>query len=138
MLRSGLLKSVCVAIALSGFSALPAGAIEIVQGESPAAGLSDGLISKVVVYHRGATAVGPRGGVYHRGGTWAGHPYGGYGYRGGYGYHGYGYHGGYGYYGGYGYHPYAYGAAAVGAAAVGAAVAAPHCWINSYGYRVCN
>ena len=30
------------------------------------------------------------------------------------------------------------GAAAVGAAAVGAAVASPHCWINSYGYRVCN
>jgi hypothetical protein len=45
---------------------------------------------------------------------------------------------------GYGYHPYGYGgaaavgAAAVGAAAVGAAVATPHCWINSYGARVCN
>ena len=49
-----------------------------------------------------------------------------------------GYRGGYGY-GGYGYHPYGWGgAAAVGAAAVGAAVASPHCWINSYGYRVCN
>jgi hypothetical protein len=34
--------------------------------------------------------------------------------------------------------PCAYGAAAVGAAAYRAAVAAPHCWINSYGYRVCN
>ena len=138
MVRSGLTKGACVAIALANVSALPASAIEIIPGSSPAEGLNDGLISKVVVYHRGATAVGPRGGVYHRGGTWAGHPYGGYGYRGGYGYHGYGYHGGYGYYGGYGYHPYAYGAAAVGAAAVGAAVAAPHCWINSYGYRVCN
>jgi hypothetical protein len=65
------------------------------------------------------------------------------GYRGGYAYRGgYGYHGGYRY--GYGYHPYGYGgaaavgAAALGAAAVGAAVAAPHCWINSYGTRVCN
>jgi hypothetical protein len=77
--------------------------------------------------HR-AGCVGPRGAVgVHRG----------YGYRpGGYGY-------GYGH-GGYGYHPYGYGgaaavgAAALGAAAVGAAVAAPHCWINSYGTRVCN
>jgi len=75
-------------------------------------------------------------------------------YRGGYrGYHGayrggyrggYAYRGGYGYHGGYGYRPYGYGgaaavgAAALGAAAVGAAVAAPHCWINSYGTRVCN
>jgi hypothetical protein len=46
-------------------------------------------------------------------------------------------------YGGYGYHHYGYGGAAVGAAviggaAVGAAVLAPHCWINSYGARVCN
>ena len=138
MFRSGLVKSARVAITLSGFGAPPAGAIEMVQGSGPAADLSGGLISKVVVVHRGVTAVGPRGGVYHRGGTWAGHPYGGYGYRGGYGYH----RG----YGGYGYHPYGYGyggaaavgAAAIGAAAVGAAVAAPHCWINSYGYRVCN
>jgi hypothetical protein len=134
MFRSGLVKSACVAITLSGFGAPPAGAIEMVQGSGPAAELNDGVISKVVVVHRGATAVGPRGGVYHRGGTWAGRP-GGYGYRGGYGYHG-----------GYGYRPYGYGyggaaalgAAALGAAAVGAAVAAPHCWINSYGYRVCN
>jgi hypothetical protein len=126
MFRLGLV----VALALSGLTALPARAIEMVPGSSPAAGLSDGLISKVVVYHRGATAVGPRGGVYHRGGTWAGRPGYGYGYRGGYGYHG-----GYG----YGYRPYGYGAAAaVGAAAVGAAVVAPHCWINPYGVRVCN
>jgi hypothetical protein len=129
MFRSGLVKSASVAITLFGFSAPPAGAIEMVQGSGPAASLNDGLISKVVVYHRGATAVGPRGGVYHRGGTWTGH--GGYGYRGGYGYHGG--------YGGYGYRPYGYGAAAaVGAAAVGAAVVAPHCWINPYGVRVCN
>jgi RNA-directed DNA polymerase len=41
--------------------------------------------------------------------------------------------------GGYGYHPSGYGgAAAIGAAAVGAAVAAPRCWINSYGTQVCN
>jgi hypothetical protein len=84
-----------------------------------------------------------RGGYHYHGGYRGGYR-GGYAYRGGYGYHrGYGYHGGYGY-GGYGYHPYgwggaaAVGAAALGAAAVGAAVAAPHCWINSYGYRVCN
>ena len=80
MFRSGLVKSACVAILISGFSAPPASAIEMVQGS--AADLNDGLISKVVVYHRGVTAVGPRGGVYHRGGTWAGRPYGGYGYRG--------------------------------------------------------
>jgi hypothetical protein len=75
---------------------------------------------------------GYRGGYGYRGA----YGYRGYGYRGGYGYHpyGYGYHPyGYGY--GYGYHPYGYG---YGAAAVGAAVAAHHCWINSYGYRVCN
>ena len=73
--------------------------------------------------------------VYYRGGY---RYHGGYrgGYRGGYAYRGrYGYRGGYGYR--YGYHG-GYGAAAVGAAAVGAAVASPHCWINSYGYRVCN
>ena len=140
MFRSGLAKSARVAIMLSGFSAPPAGAIEMVQGSGLTADLNDGLISKVGVYHRGATAVGPRGGVYHRGGTWAGHG-GGYGYRGGYGYHG-GY--GYGGYGGYGYHPYGYGgaaalgAAALGAAAVGAAVAGPRCWIDQYGAQVCN
>ena len=115
---------------LSGFSTPPADAFEMMQGASPATGLSDGLISKVYM-RRGVTAVGPRGGVYHRGGTWAGH--GGYGYRGGYGYHG-----GYGY-GGYGYRPYGYGgAAALGAAAIGAAVVAPRCWVNAYGAQVCN
>jgi hypothetical protein len=133
MIRSSLVKSAWAAIALLGLSAPQAGAIEL-QGSNPSAQLSEGMISKAYVVHRGVTAVGPRGGVYHRGGTWAGRP-GGYGYRGGYGYHG-----------GYGYRPYGYGyggaaalsAAALGAAAVGAAVAAPHCWINSYGYRVCN
>ena len=74
MFRSGLVKSARVAITLSGFGAPPAGAIEMVQGSGPAADLSDGLISKVVVVRRGVTAVGPRGGVYHRGGTWAGPP----------------------------------------------------------------
>jgi hypothetical protein len=114
MFRSALVKSACMAIALSGLSTVPA---------------------KAFVAHRGVTAVGPHGGVYHRGGTWGGH--GGYGYRGGYGYHGGGY------YGGYGHRPYGYGAAAavgaaaLGAAAVGAAVA-PHCWVNPYGVRVCN
>jgi len=97
MIRSSLVKSACVAIALSGFGPLPAGAIEM-QGSSPAPMLNEGLISKAFVAHRGATAVGPRGGVYHRGGTVGGRP--GYGYRGGYGYHGGGYRGGYGYRGG--------------------------------------
>jgi hypothetical protein len=86
--------------------------------------LTSGQFDKI--YYRGGYRYhgGYRGG-YHRG----------YAYRGGYGYHGaYGYRGGYGY-GGY---AAAVGAAALGAAAVGAAVASPHCWINSYGYRVCN
>jgi hypothetical protein len=96
MFRSGLVKSACVAIALSGFSAPPAGAIELVQGSDPAAGLNDGLISKVVVYHRGATVRGPHGGVYHRGGVYGHPPYRGGVYRGG------AYHGGVYRYGGYG------------------------------------
>jgi hypothetical protein len=84
--------------------------------------------------------------VYYRGyhGGYRGY-HGGYAYRGGYRYRGgYAYRGGYGYHGGYGYRPYGYGgaaaigAAAIGAAAVGAAVAAPRCWINSYGVQVCN
>ena len=102
MIRSSLIKGACVAIALSGFGPLPAGAIEM-QGSSPAPMLNEGLISKAFVAHRGATAVGPRGGVYHRGGTVGGRPgygYHGGGYRGGYGYHGGGYRGGYGYRGG--------------------------------------
>src|ERR1700727_3954237 len=76
MIRSSLVKSACVAIALLGFSAPQAGAIEL-QGSNPSAQLNEGMISKAYIAHRGATAVGPRGGVYHRGGTAVG------GYRGG-------------------------------------------------------
>jgi hypothetical protein len=100
MIRSSLVKSACVAIALSGFSPPQAGAIEM-QGSNPAPMLNDGMISKAYIAHRGVTRVGPRGGVYHRGGTVHGYP----GYRGGYGYHGGVYRGGaYGgvYRGGYG------------------------------------
>ena len=74
MIRSSLVKSACVAIALSGFSPPQASAIEM-QGSNPTAQMSEGMISKVVVVHRGATAVGPRGGVYHRGGTYRGGVY---------------------------------------------------------------
>jgi hypothetical protein len=84
-----LVKSACVAIALSGFSPPQAGAIGM-QGSNPTPMLNDGIISKAYIAHRGVTAVGPRGGVYHRGGT----------YRGGYGYRGGVYRGGYGYRGG--------------------------------------
>ena len=152
MVRSSLVKSVCVAIALSGFSAPPAGAIEMMQGADPAAGLNDGLISKVVVYHRGATAVGPRGGVYHRGGTYGRPGYGGYHggvYRGGaYGYHGGVYRGGYGGWARPGWYRWGPGGAiaagaAIGVLAAGAAVAyagqppAPGlCWYyTDPGYR---
>jgi hypothetical protein len=80
MIRSSFVKSACVAIALLGFSASQAGAIEL-QGSNPTAQLNEGMISKAFIAHRGATAVGPRGGVYHRGGTVGG--YRGGGYRGG-------------------------------------------------------
>ena len=86
MIRLSLVKSACVAIALLGLSAPQAGAIEL-QGPNPSAQLSEGMISKAFIAHRGATAVGPRGGVYHRGGTAVG------GYRGG-AYRGGAYHGG--------------------------------------------
>ncbi len=92
MIRSSLVKSACVAITLSGFSPPQAGALEM-QGSNPAAQLNDGLILKVVMVHRGATAVGPRGGVYHRGGTYHGGAYRGGAYRGGV-YRGGVYHGG--------------------------------------------
>ncbi len=95
MIRSSLVKSACVAIALSGFSPPQASAIEM-QGSNPTAQMSEGMISKVVVVHRGATAVGPRGGVYHRGGTYRGGVY-----RGGV-HHGGVYRGGGYRYGGYG------------------------------------
>jgi hypothetical protein len=92
MIRSSLVKSACVAIALSGFSAPQASALEM-QGSNPGTRLNDGLISKVVMVHRGATAVGPRGGVYHRGGTYHGGAYRGGAYHGGV-YRGGVYHGG--------------------------------------------
>jgi hypothetical protein len=126
MIRSSLVKSACVAIALSGFCPPEAGAIEMMQGSDPTAQLSEGMISKVVVVHRGATVRGPHGGVYHRGGTYRGYP----GYRGGV-YHGGVYRGGAYRYGGWArpgwYHWGPGGAIAAGAAlgvlAAGAAVA---------------
>ena len=73
MIRSSLVKSACLVIALSSFCPPEAGAIEM-QGSNPTALLSEGMISKVVIVHRGATFRGPRGGVYHRGGTYRGYP----------------------------------------------------------------
>jgi hypothetical protein len=121
MIRSSLVKSACVAIALSSLCPPQAGAIEM-QGSNPTASLSDGMISKVYI-HRGATAVGPRGGVYHRGGTVGGYRGGAYRggvYRGG----AYGYHGGGVYRGGYGgwARPSWYRWGAGGAIAAGAAI----------------
>jgi hypothetical protein len=65
--------------------------------------------------------------VFYRGGVYRGGGYrrGVYGYHGGYGYRRYRY--------GYGY-----GVPLVGGLAVGAAVLAPRCWIDRYGYQVCN
>ena len=126
MIRSSLVKSACVAIALLGFSAPQAGAIEL-QGSNPSAQLSEGMISKAYIAHRGVTRVGPRGGVYHRGGTVGG--YRGGAYRGGGVYRGAGVHrGGYGGWARPGwYHWGAGGAIAAGAAigvlATGAAIA---------------
>jgi hypothetical protein len=122
MIRSSLVKSACVAIALSGFGPPQAGAIEI-QGSNPAGQMSRGMISKVVIVHGGRTAVGPRGGVYHRGGTYHGYPggvYRGGAYRGGYGYHGGVYRGGY--YGGWarpGWYRWGPGGAIAAGAAIG-------------------
>src|SRR5580704_19422687 len=56
MIRSNWVKSACVAIALVGFGAPQAGAIEL-QGSNPTAQLSEGMISKAYIAHRGATAV---------------------------------------------------------------------------------
>src|SRR6202167_5498766 len=72
MIRSSLVKSACVAIALLSLSAPQAGAIEL-QGSNPSAQLSEGMISKAYIAHRGVTRVGPRGGVYHRGATGGGY-----------------------------------------------------------------
>ena len=81
------------------------------------------MISKAFIAHRGATAVGPRGGVYHRGGTAVG-GYRGGAYRGG-AYHGGGVYRGAGVYrGGYGgwARPSWYRWGAGGAIAAGAAI----------------
>ena len=83
MIRSSLVKSACVAIALSGFGPPQAGAVEMMQGSDLAPLMSEGMISKVVMVHRGVTARGPHGGVYHRGGTYRGGAYRGGAYRGG-------------------------------------------------------
>jgi hypothetical protein len=125
MIRSSLVKSACVAIALSGFSPPQAGAIEL-QGSNPTAQLGEGMISKAYVAHRGVTRVGPRGGVYHRGGTVGGYR-GGYGYRGGV-YRGGVYRGGYGGWARPGWYRWGPGGAiaagaAIGVLAAGAAVA---------------
>ena len=74
MVRSSLVKSVCVAIALSGFSAPPAGAVIVRHG--PAGGV--GVHGR---YGGGVYGHGPAGGVY-RGGAYGYH---GGVYRGGYG-----------------------------------------------------
>jgi hypothetical protein len=121
MIWSSLVKSACVVIALSGFSPPQASAIEM-QGSNPTGQLSEGMISKAYIAHRGVTAVGPRGGVYHRGGTYRGYP--GGAYRGGV-YHGGVYRGGVyrgGYYGGWarpGWYHWGPGGAIAAGAAVG-------------------
>jgi len=92
--------------------ALPAGSASALTLSSPSLERQVTHTQIEDVYYRGVYRGGYRGGF--RGGV----------YRGGYGYHRYGY--------GYG------GAALVGGLAVGAAIAAPHCWINGYGVRVCN
>jgi hypothetical protein len=128
MIRSTLVKAACVAIALSGFSPPQAGAIEM-QASNPTAMLSEGMISKAYIAHRGATFRGPRGGVYHRGGTVGGYGYRGRGvYRGGYGYRGGVYRGGYGGWARPGWYRWGPGGAiaagaAIGVLAAGAAVA---------------
>jgi len=121
MIRSSLVKSACVAIGLLGLSAPHAGAIQL-QGSNPSAQLSEGVISKAFVAHRGVTAVGPRGGVYHRGGTAVG-GYRGGAYRGGV-YRGGAYRGAGVYRGGYGgwARPSWYRWGAGGAIAAGAAI----------------
>jgi hypothetical protein len=119
MIRSSLVKSACVAIALSGFSPPQAGAIEM-QGSNPTAQFSAGMISKAYIARRGVTAVGPRGGVYHRGGAYrGGYGYRGGVYRGGYGYRGGVYRGGYGGWARPGWYRWGPGGAIAAGAAVG-------------------
>ena len=96
MTWSNLIKGACAAAALSGFALPQANAIEIFGGPNPAARMSDGVISKVVVVRRGGGAYhggvyrGPHGGVYRGGTVYRG---GAYGYRPGV--HAYGYRPGY-------------------------------------------
>ena len=101
---SNLIKGACAAAALGGFALPQANAIEIFGGSNPTAGMSDGVISKVVVVRRGGAAYhggvyrGPHGGVYRGGTVYRGGAYHGGVYRGGaYGYRGgvYGVHPGY-------------------------------------------
>jgi hypothetical protein len=138
---SNLARSALFSVAICCVAMPEAEAIEIFAPPGLAAHVADDSVTQVVV-RRG-------GGARFAGGAYRGRGYGRYGYHGGYGRYGYragygryGYRGyGYGYRGyGYGYRPYGYGygAAAVGAAAIGAAAAAHHCWIDSYGTRVCN
>ena len=93
---SNLIKGACAAAALGGFALPQANAIEIFGGSNPTAGMSDGVISKVVVVRRGGAAYhggvyrGPHGGVYRGGTVYRG---GAYGYRPGV--HAYGYRPGY-------------------------------------------
>src|ERR1700685_1097449 len=117
MIRSSLVKIACVAIALLGFTAPQASAIEL-QGSNPSAQLSEGMISKAYIAHRGVTRVGPRGGVYHRGATVGG--YRGGAYRGGGVYRGAGvYRGGYGGWARPGWYRWGPGGAIAGRGAIG-------------------
>ena len=115
MIRSGLVKGACVALALSGLCPPPANAVVVRHGAYGGAGVHG--------RYGGGVYRGPRGGVYAHG------PAGGV-YRGGaYGYHGGVYHGGY--YGGWarpGWYHWAPGGAiaagaAIGVLATGAAIA---------------
>jgi hypothetical protein len=161
---SNFARSALSSVAICCVAIPEAEAIEIFAPPALAAHVTDGTITQVrfaagggVRRGGGGYRGGMRGGGYRGGGARFAGGYGRYGYRGGYGRYGYrggygryGYRGGYGYrgygygYGGYGYRPYGYGyggygyGAALGAAALGAAIAAHHCWIDSYGYRVCN
>ena len=148
-------RTALFSVAICVLATPEAEAIEVFAPPGLAAHVADGTVTQVRYgggVRRGVGGAYRGGGARFAGGAYRGR--GGYGYRGGarYGYRGgarYGYRGGYGRYGyrgygygyrgyGYGYRPYGYGAAAVGAAAIGAAAAAHHCWIDSYGARVCN
>ena len=141
---SNFARSALFGLAICCVAVPEAEAIEIFAPPGLAAHMVDGTIIHV---RGGRGGGGMRHGGGHRGGgaryAGGGHRGGGARYAGGAyrGRAGYGYRGGYGHYGyrgGYGYRGYGYGGAAIGAAAIGAAAAAHHCWIDSYGTRVCN